>query len=369
MDVPFINLSRAINKVKNKIINDWLFCLEHTQFISGNFLETLAQECKKILKVPYFIPTSNGSDAILVGLKALGVKPGIKVAVPNLTFWAPVEAIMVLGADPILIDIDPYDLQMNFEEFKKAHDKFKFKHAILVHLYGWTSHRLKEFRQFCLKNEIELLEDGAQAFGVEYENESIYSNAKLATISFYPAKVVGACGDAGAITTTDPIIYEKCISLVNHGRFEHYRYKDVGFNARGNAIPASFIVNMLKIYDEMIDSRLKAKTIYMEHLLSNNNIKTYLPPNNVKENAYLSVFTTTHKAEYIVEELKKRGIGCARTYPETIDMQKPTQQALRVSDLKYSKDFVSKVFNLPLFAYITKEECEYAANGLLNIVN
>ena len=127
----------------------------------------------------------------------------------------------MLGAIPVLVDIDPEDLQMSFTEFAKAHEAHKFEAAALVHLYGWASARLNDFRTFCKERNIGLLEDGAQCFGVEVAGEPVLAKATVGTLSFYPAKVVGGAMDGGAITLQSEE-HEKLVrSLCNHGRADH----------------------------------------------------------------------------------------------------------------------------------------------------
>ncbi|RPI72773.1 MAG: aminotransferase class I/II-fold pyridoxal phosphate-dependent enzyme [Desulfobacteraceae bacterium] len=370
MNVPFIDLSRTAQKIKQNVLKDWAEKLEKTQFIGGPAIKELENKIGEYLQVKKMIGCSNGTDAILVGLQALGLKPGQKVAVTNLTFWAPVEAIVQLGCEPVLIDIDPDDLQMSFEEFKKAYEKFRFEAAIFVHLYGWTSQRLKEFRIFCQERNIALLEDAAQAFGVKYNGKSVYQDAQIGTISFYPAKVIGAAGDAGAITSNDAALAGLCDSLINHGRSQHYSYAHIGWNGRMAELQAVYIVRQFEIIEELLATRRAAEQFYFNYFEKHSSlIRVYKPPRQVQGNGYLTVFTSPKKTgEEMVQALKAKGIGSARTYPETMDMQPPTRNALRVSDLKVSRAFTQQVFNLPVFGFIRPEEAEAAAKATIEIL-
>jgi dTDP-4-amino-4,6-dideoxygalactose transaminase len=370
MNVPFIDLSRTAQKIKQNVLRDWTEKLDKTQFIGGPSIKELEKRVGEYLQVKKLVGCSNGTDAILVGLQALGLKPGQKVAITNLTFWSPLEAIVQLGAQPVLIDIDPDDLQMSFAEFKKAHEKFRFEAAILVHLYGWTSAQLMEFRNFCKERGIALLEDAAQAFGVRYQGESLYKDARIGTISFYPAKVIGAAGDAGAITSNDESLAGICDSLINHGRAQHYSYDRIGWNGRMAELQAVYILRQFEIIEELLATRRTAEKYYIQFFNNHRDlIRVYQPPQQVEGNGYLTVFTGPKKTgEEMIQALKAKGIGCARTYPETIDLQPPTRNALRVSDLNISRGLTQRVFNLPVFGYITPEECEAAARATLEIL-
>lgn len=370
MHVPFINLSRSVDLLKKDVLADWSKSLDACEFVGGEGVNELEKQLGAKLDAQHVISCASGTDALIVGLQAMGIKPGMKVAMPNMTFWAPYEAIVQVGAVPVLIDIDLDDLQMCYEEFCAAHKKFRFDGAILVHLFGWTSQRLKEFRKYCKEEDIKLIEDGAQAFGVTVDGESVFKDADLATTSFYPAKVFGASGDAGAIFSANPKVAEVARALCNHGRAGHYTYDYVGWNSRLGALQARYLLQVLKRIDQFIDSRNEAFDFYKEYFAPHKELlKVYEPPKGVKGNGYLNVMYS-HKAtgDQLSAELKNSGIGSARTYPQTMDMQPPAKDALRISDLSKSRSFSEYVINLPLFAGITAEECGASSDALLKAV-
>lgn len=369
MHVPFIDLSRSVRIIRDQVLQDWQQCLDQCDFVGGPTVSRLEKALEKRLDTSHFIGCSNGTDAIIIGLQALGIGPGMRVAVPNMTFWAPYEAIVQIGAIPILVDISLDDLQMDFDEFRKGHEQFHFDAAIFVHLLGWTSERLGEFRSYCGEHNISLLEDGAQAFGVEYQGESVFKNAQLATISFYPAKVFGGSGDGGGISTPDPTIGEKIRALCNHGRAGHYTYDYVGWNCRMGGVQAQFLLRMLSHIDEFIASRQRAEAFYLEYFAEHQkHCKAYSPPQGVKGNAYLSVlYSQSLSGDELAAGLKSKGIGCARTYPQTLCEQPPAKRCLRTSDLSRSRAFSRQVINLPMFAGITLDEAKASADALMAV--
>ena len=371
LKVPFIDLSRIVDQVKDDVIEDWKDCLDHCEFVGGKSVGLFEENLAKKLEVDHAVACSNGTDALMVGLQALGIKSGMKVAVPNMTFWASYEAIVQLGATPVLIDIDLDDLQMSFEELKQAHDKYKLDGAVFVHLYGWGSKNLIEMREFCKKENIKVIEDGAQAYGVKYKDESVFKDAEMATLSFYPAKVLGASGDAGAITVKDKSLNDCVRALCNHGRAGHYTYDYVGWNARLGGLQAKFLNRVIPIIEELLESRRRAEKFYQEFFSKySDKLTVYKAPEGFESNGYLNVIQLKEKsADEVVAKLKEKGIGCARTYPQTLDMQPHAANALRVSDLEKSRVFSQNVINLPLFAGITPEECDAAARALEHIIN
>ena len=369
MPVPFIDLTRLAQRVREDVLPAWTECLDRCEFVGGPRVGALEKKLAGVLGTPRVVSCANGTDALLIGLQALGVKAGSKVALPNLTFWATFEAIAQLGATPVLVDVDPDDLQVSLAELRAAHDEHRFDAAIFVHLFGWTSARLGEIRTFCKERGVALLEDGAQCFGVEVSGEPVLAKADAATLSFYPAKVVGGAMDGGAITLQTEAQEALVRSLCNHGRSDHYSYAHVGWNSRMGGIQAAFILRMLDELPAILSSRREAAAFYRQRLSSaGSRLKVYGPPPGVVENGYLNVVTVSgKKGADLVDALKKAGIGAARTYPETMDVQPPVAKtgAIAHGELKVSKAFCESVVNLPLFYGIREDEREAAAAALL----
>jgi dTDP-4-amino-4,6-dideoxygalactose transaminase len=368
MPVPFIDLTRIVARVRDDVLPAWTECLDKCEFVGGPRVAALEKKLSSILRAPRVVSCANGTDALLVGLQALGVKRGTKVALPNLTFWATFEAIAQLGAIPVLVDVDPDDLQMSLTELRSAYDAHRFEAAILVHLFGWTSGRLAEIRAFCKERGIGLLEDGAQCFGVEVFGEPVLAKAEVATLSFYPAKVVGGAMDGGAVIMQTEAREALVRSLCNHGRSDHYSYAHVGWNSRMGGLQAAFLSRVLDELPAILSSRREAADFYRRRLSEDKRIKVYGPPTGVVENGYLSVITVEgKKGAELVDALKKAGIGAARTYPETMDMQPPVAStgAIVHGDCAVSKRFCESVVNLPLFYGIREDEREAAAAALL----
>jgi dTDP-4-amino-4,6-dideoxygalactose transaminase len=306
----------------------------------------------------------------------MGVKRGMKVALPNLTFWATFEAVAQLGATPVLVDIDPDDLHVSLDELRAAHDAHRFEALMLVHLFGWTSARLLEIRAFCKEREIALVEDGAQCFGVEAFGRPVLADAGIATLSFYPAKVVGGAMDGGAITMQSKEHEAFLRSICNHGRSDHYSYAHVGWNSRMGGLQAAFLARVLEHVPAILESRRSAAQWYRERITGDatlgKKVRVHGAPKGVVENGYLTVLTVEgRRGQDVVDALKAKGIGAARTYPETMDVQPPAKAAGAVvhGDLRRSKAFCENVVNLPLFFDIREDERERVLAALSTVVN
>jgi dTDP-4-amino-4,6-dideoxygalactose transaminase len=281
------------------------------------------------------------------------------VLIPDATFWATFEAVVNCGAQPVTIDIDESDLQMDFDLFRRGFENYRPSAAILVHLYGWGSARLDEFRGFCREHGLPLLEDAAQAFGVQWQGRSIFQDALISTLSFYPAKVLGACGDAGAILTGDAAMAERLRQLANHGRTGHYDHGLLGWNSRLGGFEASFLRLSLEYLPERLRSRRHAATRY-RRALGELGVRTVAPPEGYEENGYLCVSLHDPDVRHSVEiHLRKREIGFGKVYPGSMSRQPaaPIYLAGQEGGERAAK-LSASVLNLPLFAHITEDEVD-----------
>ena len=364
--VPFIDLSRLAVRY---VLQDWEDVLENQEFVGGPRVSQLESDIARMLGVANAVACSNGTDALIVALQAMGIGRGSKVGLPNLTFWASFEAVVHVGATPVLVDIDADDLQLSHSGLFMADRLVGLNAVLLPHLYGWTSGNLDVIRGFCQNMKIPLLEDGAQAFGVMHYGSALFTNVWMATLSFYPAKVIGGAMDGGAVLCSSPQQSERVRSLCNHGRAGHYLHDCVGWNSRMGGLQASYLTRVLSMADEIVSSRRAAAEWYRERLKDVAGVRVYGPPEGITENGYLNVLTVEDPVT-ISAALEERGIATGRTYPVPISEQPATQttDAIISGDLSVSKAFCKQVLNLPLFYGITREEQEKAASALIEVI-
>ncbi len=370
MNVPFIDLKPVAALVGDTVARHWQRVVERTEFVGGATVAALEARLARSLRVEHAITCSSGTDALTIALQALGVGPGKKVALPNLTFWAPYEAIVQLGATPVLVEIDLADLQMDFDDLRRGHERLGLDAVILVHLMGWASARVAEFRRFCRDQDLPLVEDGAQAWGVEVGGQPVFAGAQVSTLSFYPAKVVGGCMDGGAIFTDDAELGMLIRKLCNHGRATHYSYSHVGWNSRMGGVHAAWLLAVLDHADAIVAERRALEARYHELFLELSDLLCgYGAPAGVVGNGYLSVCTLRrHELATVTARLAEAGIGTGRVYPATLDAQPPAATALRTGDLSRGRTFCASVLNLPLFFGMTGEQMEYVESTLRRVL-
>lgn len=361
--VPFITLNRFENGFKENFLSGVASLFEKTQFVGGPVIAELEAELSKFTKAKYTVGCANGTDALQIALRAMGVEKNDKVLIPDMTFWATFEAVVNVGANPITVDVNRQTCHWDLETFKKAVIEFKPKAAIMVHLYGWASPETIEIRKFAKESNVLLMEDGAQCFGTEINGESILAGALISTTSFYPAKVLGASGDAGAIFTNDEKLSQTCRILINHGRTDHYSHGLIGWNSRIGAYESLFLKLSLEHIATRLESRRNAVKFYAEKL-QGLPLKPVLASSNIKENGYCAVAMIDPALRpALIETLKKANIGFGTIYPGAMSLQAGAK-AHMVGSISYGNaHYISQaVLNLPCFAGITTEELEYVCD-------
>lgn len=349
MSVPFLDLKPLSRRLSEAVLPQWAELLGEARFIDGALCRSLEQRLAARLDCPKVLACSNGTDAIVATLMATGIGPGDLVALPNLTFWASYEAPAMLGAKILLLDIGD-DLHLDPEQLESALARFPLKAVILPHLYGYCATHVETIRHMCAAAGVPLVEDCAQAFGVEIGGRSLFYGAEFGTMSFYPAKVMGGCMDGGAISCRDDAAAARLSSLINHGRRGHYSYAHVGLNARMGEMQATYLLAMLDLFDEIVAARAQQHQLYIDAFATTPGIEMITAPGSVRSNHYLCpVLLSDISAANFVSAMNTRGIGAARVYPETISQQAPAAGALTPFPLKRSLAIVERLVCLPMY--------------------
>ncbi|MEQ8819506.1 MAG: aminotransferase class I/II-fold pyridoxal phosphate-dependent enzyme [Sumerlaeia bacterium] len=365
MAVPFIDLRRFEPDFLSRWAEISAKVAANTMFVGGPEGARLEERLMERTGAAAAVGCANGTDALQLTLRAAGVGPGDVVVLPDSTFWATFEAVVNVGARPVTVDIDLDDLAMDFDLYRQAVAEYRPKAAFLVHLYGWGSARLDDFRAFSRESGVALIEDGAQAFDVLWRGESIYKDAYMSTCSFYPAKVLGSCGDAGAVFCSTEELGTTVRQLSNHGRTSHYGHGLVGWNSRMGGYDAAFLNLSLDYIDARIASRRRAAAQYRDRLAAMG-VRTVGPPDGYTENGYLNVTLHDPSDRPAIEAvLKERGIGFGNVYPGAMSKQPGAAQYLAGQVGGEKAEWLSKaVLNLPLFAYMKDEEVEEVLEAL-----
>lgn len=364
--VPFIDLKRSCVR-DPKFYDEIREIVSLCNFSGGPTIEKFESMISERLLIKHAVGCANGTDALQIALKALDIGPGDKVIIPDLTFWATCEAVVTVGAEPVILDIELDTFSIDPQLLENFLKKSQVKALILVNLYGGASKHINEISSMCKNYGVFLIQDNAQAYGVKFKGESIFKNyADICTTSFYPAKVLGAAGDAGAIFSNNDELALKARMIANHGRKDHYSYDYFGYNSRIDVMQASYLMYKLQVIDLEIKSRVYTNITYHNYI-DNAALKIFSFPEEISGNGYLNVMLLNSKEQRISMEdcLKRNGIGYGRVYPETISEQSICKKFQVIS--KGNAEMISKtILNLPLFPGITDDEISHVVNSVNN---
>ncbi|MDX2176654.1 MAG: aminotransferase class I/II-fold pyridoxal phosphate-dependent enzyme [Candidatus Sumerlaeia bacterium] len=365
MPVPFIDLRRFEPGFMDRWIEICRRITENTMFVSGPEGAALEKRLAELSGAKAVVGCANGTDAIQLALRAAGVGEGDVVLIPDATFWATFEAVVNVGARPVTVDISLDDLQMDFDLFREGVERFKPRAAILVHLYGWGSRHIDQFRAFCRERDLPLIEDTAQGHGVTWKGASIFRDAYMASCSYYPAKVLGSCGDAGSVYCSTAELADTVRKLGNHGRTSHYGHGLVGWNSRLGGFDAAWL-NLCLDYDEARLASRRKSAEWLRAQCDALGVRTVAPPEGYVENGYLNVTMHDPEARPRIEAvLKERGIGFGNVYPGAMSKQPGAAAYLAGTIGGEKSDLLSRsVLNLPLFAHMREEELDEVMDAM-----
>ena len=241
--------SRFINEVNKGI------------YIGGENVKSYEEDLKNFLNVKYVASLNSGTDALVLSLFSLGIKPGDEVILPSFTYFATAEAVMHVGAIPIFADVDKDSYCISVNTIEKLITK-KTRCIIPVHLYGYNSD-IENIVKLARKYNLFVLEDVAQAFGSKSStNKFLGTYGDVGAFSNYPSKTLGGIGDGGFIATNNYKIYKKISLLRNHGQSCTYRHEIMGVNSRLDSLNAFVLRNKLKNFNKISETRNKFIKFY-----------------------------------------------------------------------------------------------------------
>ncbi len=246
--IPFLDLARTQRRIATPLEERWRRILQETSFILGPEVREFEAAFASWLGVAACVGLANGTDALVIALRALGLKPGDEVIVPAYSFFATAEAVVLAGGQPVFCDVDPETLNLDpADAARRVTDRTA---GILgVHLYG-RPFDVDAVLQLCERRGLWLIEDAAQAHGAVWKGTKVGGFGQLAAWSFYPTKNLGCFGDGGAVTSNDKALAEQVFRLANHGQTARYHHEQIGTNSRLDSLQAAVLNCRLELLDE-----------------------------------------------------------------------------------------------------------------------
>jgi dTDP-4-amino-4,6-dideoxygalactose transaminase len=363
MNIQLVDLKAQYESIKPEIDKAILDVISKTAFIGGPFVKSFEDAFSKFCNVKHCIGVGNGTDAIFIALKALGVGKGDEVITVANSFIATSEAITMTGARVVFVDINPktYNIDVAQVEAKVTP---RTKAIVPVHLYGQPAD-MDPLLDIARRRNLKIVEDCAQAHGAEYKGRRIGSIGDMACFSFYPGKNLGAYGDAGAMVTNSDDLAVKARMFANHGRIDKYNHEQEGVNSRLDGLQGAVLNTKLKHLEDWTEKRRRNAYLYNEHL-KNLPLATPVEVDNVK--AVYHLYVVRMKAELrqgLQDHLKKNGIATGIHYPIALPYLKAYDYMGCGSGdfpeaLRASKEIVS----LPMYPELPEQQIKYISEKI-----
>lgn len=364
MKIDFANLPKAYLEHKEEFDNAISSVVETSGFIMGPVVNELEKKLSEFTSCNHAISCSNGTDALLLAMMALGIGAGDEVITTPFTFIATAETIAFLGATPVFVDIeeDSYNIDTTKIEEKITN---KTKAIMPVSLYGQIAD-MDPINEIATKYKLAVIEDGAQSFGATYKGKKSCNVSTIGTTSFFPAKPLGCFGDGGAVFTNDDDLAEKMKSMRIHGQTKRYHHKYIGMGGRLDALQAAVLNVKIDNYDNDVKRRQEVASRYSE-LLNEKLITPVVLKDRTSVWAQYSI--RVKNREEIQLKLKEKGIPSAVHYPKPLHLQECFKYlGYKIGDFPISEIVSNEIMSLPMNPYLTKEEQEYICKELITLI-
>ncbi len=394
MQIPLINLKMQYETIKEDVEQKILDVLSVGQYIMGPNVKEFEKEFSEYLGVKHSISVGNGTDALILALKAIGIGKGDEVITTTYTFFATAESISFVGATPVFVDVrlDTFNIDPSKIEGKITN---KTKAIMPVHIFGQPC-KMDEINKIAKKHNLYVIEDAAQAIGSEYKGQKIGTLSDIATFSFFPTKNLGCAGDGGMIVTNNDDLSTICKALRTHGSGEngqkafnilnnvkesiekedsadntiynplkYYNYL-IGHNSRLDEIQAAILRIKLKEIDKWNNKRKENAEFYNDKLKDTELVTPYESA-DVKHVYHLYILQS-EKREEIVSHLANKGIATGTYYPIPLHLQKAYKDlCYKEGDMPNAEYLSKRTFAIPIFPELSEEEEIYIVNMIREI--
>jgi dTDP-4-amino-4,6-dideoxygalactose transaminase len=365
MQVKLLDLQAQYSPLREEIRRAIDEVCDAQALILGPFVDKFEKNLAAYCGVKHAIGVTSGTDALLLSMMAIGIKPGDEVICPAFTFFATAGCVSRLGAKPVFVDIEPGSFNIDPTKLKAAINK-KTKAIIPVHLFGQIA-RMEAINEIACKNDLLVIEDAAQAIGAKRFDKPACSIGYVGCLSFYPTKNLGAFGDAGAICTNDDALADRIRLLREHGMRPKYYYKEIGGMFRLAGIQAAVLDVKLKYLNNWHEGRRRNAARY-EHLLIESAIRIpHIDEGNYSVYNQYCVRITGKNADRdaVRQYLTSHQVGCEVYYPVPLHVQECFKDlGYKPGDFPESERACREVLALPIYAELPPEQLQFVAETL-----
>lgn len=360
MEIQFIDLKSQYQALKDSIDRRIHAVLEHGQYIMGPEVAELESRLAAYTGAKHCITCASGTEALLMSLMALGIRPGDEVITTPFTFVATAEVIALLGAMPVFVDIEPDTCNIDVSRIEAAITA-KTRTIMPVSLYGQPSD-MDEINAIADRHGLTVIEDAAQSFGAEYKGRKSCNLSTIGCTSFFPSKPLGCYGDGGAIFTGDDDLAKAMREIRVHGQEKRYVHSRIGVGGRMDTLQCAVVLGKMERFEAEVVSRYAAGARY-------NNLLAGIVPVVAQRNDRTSVFAQytvlVDDRERIQQGLKSVGVPTAVHYPVPLHRQSAYKNVCRtVGDLTVSERLADRVMSLPMSADISEATQDFIVDAL-----
>jgi dTDP-4-amino-4,6-dideoxygalactose transaminase len=356
-----LDLKGQHQQIKQEVFEAFEKVYENTAFSGGSFVESFEKDFARFCDTQYAIGVNNGTSALHLAMIALGIGQGDEVIVPANTFIATAWGVSYVGATPVFVDCLPDTWEIDPAKAEAAITP-RTKAIAGVHLYG-QPFDIDVISAICKKHNIYLIEDAAQAQGARYKGKPVGGFGEMACFSFYPGKNLGACGEAGGITTNNESYYKHLQSLRSHGMTVRYYHDELGFNMRMGGLEGASLSIKLKYLPGWNQRRQTIAKRYQQEI-KNDKLQMQVQPEGHESVFHLFVVTTADR-DGLIKYLNERNIFPGLHYPVPCHLQKAySHLGYKEGDCPNSEYLASHCVSLPMYAELTDEEVKYVIDTL-----
>lgn len=352
MNIPYVDLSKQYLKESKPLLKKIHAVLKTGNYVGGDEVIRFEKKISKLLNIKHCIALNSGTDALTLGLHALGVRKNDEVITTANSFIASTAVIVHLGAKPVFVDVKS-DQLIDPDLIEKSITN-KTKAIMVVHLTGRVC-EMDKILKIAKKFNIPIIEDAAQSIGSMYNNQYAGTFGTIGCFSAHPLKNLNALGDSGYLTTNSSKIARLLRDIRSHGMTNRNKVKNFGYVSRMDNLQAGILNFRLKYLNKIIIKRRENANIYFKHL---NKRKIFIPEESKKEfNTYHTFVIQVKKRNELQKYLKKNAIGTAVHYPIPIHMQ-PAYKKLKykTKKLPQTEKQAKEIITLPIHQYLKRRE-------------
>ena len=394
MNIPLIDLRAQYNSISKELDKATIDVLSSAAYIMGKNVTEFEKEFAGYIGTKHAISVGNGTDALVIALKALGIGEGDEVITSTFTYFASAECISAVGATPVFVDVEKDTFNIDPDKIEEKITE-RTKAIIPVHIFGQSAD-MDKINIIAKKHNFKVIEDACQAVGAKYKGKMIGTLSDVACFSFFPTKNLSCAGDGGMIVTSDDSIATIATALRTHGSGEtgqkaynllnniteevvtsksgddtvynplkYYNYL-IGYNSRLDAIQAAILRVKLPYLDKWNSRRKEIAKIYDEELIDSNVITPRVREEN--DTVYHQYVLQSDNREEVLAKLKEKGIATGVYYPVPLHLQKVyTDLGYKEGDMPVAEYLSHRTFAIPVYPELSEEQIQYIVDSIKNV--